>query len=893
MPDNQPKKHLCLGVLAHVDAGKTTLTEALLYRGGALRRLGRVDHGDAFLDTDALERERGITIFSKMALLPLGDTEFTLLDTPGHVDFSAEAERVLSVLDAAVLVISGADGVQAHTRTLWGLLARYQVPTFLFVNKMDQPGADRAALLRDLREQLDPGCLDFAAPPEALWEAAATQSEEALAEYLEAGALSEETLRGMIARRQVFPTAFGSALKLQGIDEFLTLLRTWAPAPPRGETFSARVFKISRDPAGARLSWMKITGGSLRVKAPLPTGGDAPEKADQLRRYSGEKYTLLEEAPAGCAVAVTGLANTFAGQALGDAPPPGKPALEPVLRYEVILPPGADVPAALRQLRTLQEEDPQLHVDWNGTLQQIHVRLMGEVQLEILRRVIADRFGLAVTFGEAGIVYRETIAAPVEGVGHFEPLRHYAEVHLLLEPLPRGSGLVFDSVLSTDVLEGRWQRLVLTHLAEKTHLGVLTGSPITDMRISLAAGAASVKHTEGGDFREATYRAVRQGLMQAENLLLEPWVDFRLSLPAAQLGRALADLTRMAARTDPPLQEGDTALLTGSAPVAEVVGYPAQVTAYTHGLGSFTTVLRGYEACHNAGEVIARLGYQPERDLENTPDSVFCAHGAGFPVKWSEVSDYMHLESVLSPPREEPPREDWAPEALRRGTEKYQSAQAQDSELQAIFEQTYGKIRRRDILPEEERRRTPPPRPKSILDKDTVPLRERLAGPEYLLVDGYNIVFAWEDLRRLSEGSIEDARKALMDLLADYRGLRPCHLILVFDAYKVPGGVGSVSEYHGISVVYTKEAETADAYIEKTAHRLRRDRSARVFVATGDGPEQLIILGAGALRITAAELRAEIRAARETVREVVTDGQLRDRGTSLGELLKKKEESTP
>lgn len=881
------KARVCLGLLAHVDAGKTTLTEALLYRGGALRKLGRVDHGDAFLDTDALERERGITIFSKMAALELEGVDFTLLDTPGHVDFSAETERVLSVLDCAVLVISGADGVQAHTRTLWGLLARYRVPTFLFVNKMDQPGTDRAALLAALQSQLDPGCLDFALTPGELSEAAATQSEGALNEYLETGSLSRDTLRGLIGERKVFPVAFGSALKLEGVDAFLALLEEYAPRPAWGEDFSARVFKITRDGAGARLSWMKITGGSLKVKAALATGPEGEtEKADQLRRYSGEKYTLLEEAPAGTVCAVTGLGNTFAGQALGGAAPSRKPALEAVLRYEVILPEGASVHTALAQLRTLEEEDPQLHIDWNAALQQIHLRFMGEVQLEILQRVIADRFGLEVTFGKAGIVYRETIRDTVEGVGHFEPLRHYAEVHLLLQPLPRGSGLVFDSVLSLDLLDRNWQRLVLTHLGEKTHLGVLTGSPITDMRIGLAAGAASVKHTEGGDFREATYRAVRQGLMQAESVLLEPWADFVLTLPAEQVGRALADLTRMAARVDPPQPGEDLAVLTGNAPVAELVGYPAQVTAYTHGRGSLATTFRGYEECHDAKDVIARAGYDPERDLENTPDSVFCAHGAGFPVKWNEVPGYMHLESVLAPVREEEDApEGWAEEAVRRGTEKYQSAQAQDSELQAIFEQTYGKIKRRDILPEEERRRFVPPRPKSILDKDTVKLKERLEGPEYLLVDGYNIIFAWEDLRRLSERSIEDARKALMDILADLRGLKQNQVILVYDAYKVPGGTGSVTEYHGISVVYTKEAETADAYIEKTAHKLRRDKTAKVFVATSDGPEQLIILGAGAMRMTAAELRAEVDSARLQVKDIITDGQLRDRGMSLREVL--------
>ena len=878
-------KRLAIGVLAHVDAGKTTLSEALLYNGGALRRLGRVDHGDAFLDTDALERERGITIFSKMALLPLEGMEITLLDTPGHADLSAETERVLAALDAAVLVVDGAAGVQAHTRTLWALLERYETPVFLFVNKMDLAGADRAAALASIQRELSPACLALDQPLEALAEAAATLEDAALEEFLASGGLSPETLAGLVGRRKLFPTLFGSALKNQGVRELLDALRTYLPPPVWPEDFSAIVFKIARDPQGARLTYLKVTGGTLRVKDALATGPQGEtEKADQLRAYSGEKYRLLDQAPAGTVCAVTGLERSFAGQALGAAGPVKPPALEAVSRREVLLPEGADVHTALRQLRTLEEEDPQLRVEWNAALERIHIRLMGQVQLEVLERVIRERFGLAVSFGEAGVVYRETIRGPVEGIGHFEPLRHYAEVHLLMEPLPRGAGLEFGSILSEDILEGHWQRLILTHLREKTHLGVLTGSPLTDTRIRLAAGAASLDHTEGGDFREATYRAVRQGLMEAESVLLEPWADFRISLPAGQIGRALSDLARMGGRVDPPEILGDWGALTGSAPMSELLGYPEELASATRGQGSVTTLFRGYEECHDTQAVLERIGYEPERDLENTPDSVFCAHGAGYPVKWNQVRERAHLESVLpaAPPADEaaqPPAGE-----TRRKSGAYESAQAQDRELRAIFERTYGKIRRRDILPQEERRQ-PPPRPKSILDKDTVALKARLSGPEILLVDGYNIVFAWEDLRRLADLSVDAARQALMDLLADFRGARGCQIVLVFDAYRVPGGTGSVQEYHGVTVVFTKEGETADTYIEKAAHRLRRDKSARVFVASSDGPERLIALGAGATRMTAAELRAEVEAARLRVDEILREARRQNRGDSLRDIL--------
>ena len=651
-------KKLVAGILAHVDAGKTTLSEALLYKTGAIRSLGRVDHRDAFLDTEDLERERGITIFSKQAVFSLGDREVTLLDTPGHVDFSCEMERTLQVLDCAVLVVSAAGGVQAHTLTLWRLLEKRRVPVFLFINKMDLAGADQEALLASLRERLGEGFVDFGGDPEALYEEAATASEEALTEYLETGALSDAALSALIGQRAVFPCWFGSALKLTGVDEFLAGLARYAPRPVYPEDFAARVYKIGRDPQGARLTYVKITGGSLRVKG-LLSGADArgerwEEKAEQLRVYSGEKFRTLEEAEAGTVCAVAGLTATFPGQGLGGAEDGAPPELEPVLNYQLLLPEGTDPHAALQKLRQLSEEDPQLHILWNERLQQIHVRLMGQVQLEVLRRLIARRFGLEVDFGAGGILYKETIAAPVEGIGHYEPLRHYAEVHLLLEPLPRGGGLQFATVCSEDKLDRNWQRLVLTHLAEKAHLGVLTGSPITDMRLTLTAGRAHLKHTEGGDFRQATYRAVRQGLMGAQSVLLEPWYDFRLELPGECLGRAMNDIQQMGGRFDSPEALGETALLTGSAPVSELGEYWQTVASYTRGRGRLSCAPGGYQECHNGEEVIERLAYAPEADLDNSPDSVFCAHGAGFPVKWDRVPEYAHLETGLDLEEDEP-----------------------------------------------------------------------------------------------------------------------------------------------------------------------------------------------------------------------------------------------
>ena len=836
---------LVIGILAHVDAGKTTLSEGLLYTCGRLKKLGRVDHKDAFLDTDPMERERGITIFSKQAILPLEGAELTLLDTPGHADFSAEMERTLQVLDCAILVISGTDGVQGHTHTLWKLLERYGVPTFLFINKMDLAGADRDALLSELKSRLDEGCVDFAAPAEQIQEQAAVCDEDALERYLEDNSLDDGALTALIARRKLFPCWFGSALKLEGVAEFLQRLEHYAPRPRYGPDFAARVFKISRDNQGARLTWMKITGGSLKVKA-LLSGPGWEEKADQLRIYSGAKFQAVDEAAAGTVCAVTGLSATAAGEGLGAEAEALPPALEPVLTYQVVLPAGQDPHTALQKLRQLEEEDPQLHLVWNERLGELHVQLMGEVQLEILQRLIAERFGMEVSFGQGGIVYRETIAGAVEGVGHYEPLRHYAEVHLLMEPLPRGSGLVLTSACPQDMLDINWQRLVLTHLAERSHPGVLTGSPITDMRITLVAGRAHQKHTEGGDFRQATYRAVRQGLMEAESILLEPWYNFRLEVSAEQVGRALSDLQRMHGRVEPPETAGDMAVLTGSAPVEQLRDYGREVAAYTRGRGRLSCTSGGYAPCHNQDEVVAAMGYDPERDVENPPGSVFCAHGAGYNVKWDEVKAHAHVDSGLRL-GEEPPEEEAAPPRPR--PQSYAGSLEQDKELQAIFERTYGKVERNAFRPQ--------PRPaRTSLDDKKYSIKAQDRGPEYLLVDGYNIVFAWDELKAAAKENLDAARQMLMDILSNYQGFKKNVVILVFDAYKVPRNVQDVTRYHNIYVVYTKEAETADAYIERATYEIGRHH--RVRVATSDGAEQLIILGHGALRLSASTFRAEV-----------------------------------
>ena len=852
-------KHICIGILAHVDSGKTTLSEGLLYASGALRKLGRVDHGDAFLDTDALERERGITIFAKQAMLTVGEREFTLLDTPGHVDFSAEMERTLSVLDYAVLVISGSDGVQSHTRTLWRLLTRYEVPTFLFINKMDLAGTDKSALMERLTQTLSAECVDFSAPPQERDEALALCDEAALESLLERGSIDDSLISEMIKSRKVFPCFFGSALKMDGVEDFLSALARFTVAPEYPSEFGAKVFKISRDTQGGRLTWLKVTGGALRVKAPLSyraQNQNYQEKADQLRLYSGIKFRTLEKAGAGSVVAVTGLSHSYVGLGLGTEAEASAPLLQPVLTYQLVLPDGADAHSALTKLRELEEEDPMLRIVWNERYGQIHVQLMGRIQLEILRRRILDRFGLAVTFGEGSIVYRETIASPVLGMGHFEPLRHYAEVQLLIEPLPRGTGIQLASNLATDALDLNWQRLIFTHLLEREHAGVLTGSALTDVRFTLVAGRAHLKHTEGGDFRQATYRAVRQGLMQAESLLLEPYYDFRLEVPAECVGRAMTDLQNMGGTVDSPQSVGENTVLTGYAPVRTLRDYFTDVAAYTRGRGQLSCAVRGYETCQNQDEIVASLGYDAERDTDNPASSVFCDHGGSITIPWNEVAQHVHCDSGIHFDKEETEEKSAPPP--RRGVGAG-SAYAADKELQEIFERTYGKVERRAFEPAKKPART------SLADHYDVTIHSE--DTEYLLVDGYNIIFAWDELQRLAAQDIAAARGALIDILANYQGFRKCRVIVVFDAYKVKGNPGSVQTAHGIKVVYTKEAETADTYIERATYELRRER--RVRVATSDGPEQVIILGHGALRVSARAFHAEVEAAEGQISAVL------------------------
>lgn len=844
-------KRLVTGILAHVDAGKTTLSEGMLYVSGNLKKLGRVDHRDAFLDTYRLERERGITIFSKQAILSLEETEFMLVDTPGHVDFSAEMERTLQILDYAILVISGSDGVQGHTETLWKLLEQYHIPTFLFINKMDLDSAEHDMVLEQLRHRLSDGCVDFSAEEDERNDAAAMCSEVLMEQYLENGTLSHEELQHAIVHRELFPCFFGSALRLDGVEDFLRGMQAYTVTPQYPATFGAKVYKISRDPQGNRLTWMKITGGELKVKtlltnAGLSASGDEvwEEKADQLRLYSGEKYQMVDVVPAGSICAVTGLTRTRPGDALGLEPESQAPVLQPVLTYQLLLPDGCDAYTALGKIRQLEEEDPQLHIVWNEHLQEIHLQLMGEIQLEILKNLIEERFDMAVSFGPGNIVYRETIAAPVEGIGHFEPLRHYAETHLLLEPLARGSGLEFATACSEDTLDRNWQRLILTHLEEKEHLGVLTGSPITDMRITLLTGRAHAKHTEGGDFRQATYRAVRQGLMKAESILLEPWYAFRLELPQDCVGRAMSDIPARGGTFDPPESDGEYAVLTGTAPVSTMQDYPREVAAYSRGRGRLSLSVDGYRPCHNTEEVVARMQYQPEADLDNTPDSVFCSHGAGYPVKWHEVEQHMHLPAVLKAPKaEEAPTQT----ITQRVSAAYSSPAELDRELQKIFERTYGKIQRRGAFR---------PRQAMQYDHPREILRQLEPATDYLLVDGYNIIFSWEDLKALAKDNIDAARQSLMDTLCNYQAYRRCEVILVFDAYRVPGQTGIVDSYHNIHVVYTKEAETADMFIEKVSYEVSGRKTVRV--ATSDGIEQIIILAHGAQRISARMFRDEV-----------------------------------
>ena len=866
----EDKEKLTLGILAHVDAGKPTLAESILYLRGSIRKIGRVDHGDAFLDNYELERSRGITIFSKQARLTLGNREVTLLDTPGHVDFSAEMERTLQVLDAAVLVISGADGVQGHVETLWKLLRYYQIPVFLFVNKMDQEGTDREKLLSELKKRLDGNCVDFNQEETdyaAFAEEAAMSDEKLLEEYLESGSVDRKLLKKAIADRKLFPCFFGSALKIQGVEELLKGLETYASTSPYRKNFSARVYKISRDEAGNRLTHLKVTGGVLKVKMPLTNRREGleeseiwEEKADQIRLYSGAGYQAVNEAGPGSICAVTGLSRTFAGEGLGEEAEGNLPILEPVLTYRIELPEGTNVHETFLKLLKLEEEIPELHIVWNERLGEIHAQVMGEVQIEILKSLIRDRFRLDVEFGDGNIVYKETILEPVEGVGHFEPLRHYAEVHLLLEPAERGSGLSFDTVCSEDVLDRNWQRLILTHLEEKKHLGVLTGSEITDMKITLLTGRAHIKHTEGGDFRQATYRAVRQGLRKAKSILLEPVYEYRLEVPADLVGRAMADIQRMNGKFSGPELEGEMAVLTGTAPVSAMRGYPREVTAYSRGRGRISVALSGYESCHNGEEIAALSGYDPDGDMENPTGSVFCAHGAGFVVDWDQVEDYMHLESAWGNGGEKTEPEGLpVTESIRRQRAAEAETYASEEELKAIFERTYGPVKKERGSFEKRVRRS---------SSDSVsayrPVKKEMPQEQYLLVDGYNIIFSWEDLNELSRVNMEGARSKLADLLCNYQGYRKCHVILVFDAYKVEGNHGEVVKYHNIHIVYTKEAETADQYIEKTVHAIGRKYG--VTVATSDGLEQVIILGQGARRLSARGLREEIEAASTEIR---------------------------
>lgn len=859
-------KKIVAGILAHVDAGKTTLSEAMLYCGGILRKQGRVDHGNAYLDTDAMERERGITIFSKQAVLPLAEFELTMLDTPGHVDFSGEMERTLQVIDYAILVISGTDGVQSHTMTVWKLLERYHVPVFLFVNKMDLAGADKSAVMQELQKTLSGACVDFTEKNDAFYEAVAVQDEQMTESYLENGILQEEEIAAAIAQRKVFPCLFGAALKTQGVNEFLQDFGRFALCPHYPTEFGARVYKIARDTQGARLTYLKVTGGALKVKDVL-TGTDEDgeqwqEKVDQIRIYSGSRFTTAEWVDAGTVCAVTGLSKTKPGQGLGREQAAEPPMLQPVMSCEVRLPEGCDAHRALLQLKQLEEEETQLHIVWDERLQVIRLQMMGEVQLDILKRMILERFGISVGFAPGQIVYKETIASGVEGIGHFEPLRHYAEVHLLMQPLPRGSGLQFDTVCSEDLLDKNWQRLILTHLAERTHVGVLTGSPITDMRITLTAGRAHIKHTEGGDFRQATYRAVRQGLMQAQSILLEPWYAFRIEVPAEQIGRAIADVQRMGGSFDPPHTIGEIAVMEGRAPVSEMRGYPAELTGYSRGRGKISCTLCGYEPCHNADAVIEAEGYDAQRDTENTADSVFCSHGSGFIVPWEQVSEYAHVQSKIvlenGQESEERPFEPLRPISAARAAGR--DSFAEDAELAAIFERTYGPTKRRELF------RTEAEKPKEYVFEP--------AGPEYLLVDGYNIIFAWDELRELGRENIDAARSALADILCNYQGFRKCQIILVFDAYKVKHGAGDVAKYNNIFIVYTKEAETADMYIEKTTYQLAKKRKVRV--ATSDGAEQMIILGHGAMRVSAGMFHQEVEQATREIRELIEESNRRN-----------------
>ena len=853
-------KKIVVGILAHVDSGKTTLSEAMLYHSGTISKLGRVDSKNSFLDTFSLERSRGITIFSKQALLKYKETDITLIDTPGHVDFSAETERTLQVLDYAILVISATDGVQSHTQTLWKLLAKYKVPCFIFVNKTDLDGADKDVVLYQLKTKLSDSCVDFTLPDDELNENIAL-CDDVLLEKYEEDSLGKQDVILAIKNRKVFPCMFGSALKLDGVDAFMDLINDYTEQPQYGSDFGAKVYKISED-KGQRLTMMKITGGTLKVKEILKSEKNInSEKVNQIRLYSGEKFTAVDEATAGTVCAVTGITFTNSGDGLGVEDNSSIPMLTPVLTYTVNVPDGTDAHTVLSDMRILEAEDPQLKVEWNERYSEIHVKLMGDIQLEVLQTLFADRFGINISFGKGSIIYKETIEEAVEGVGHFEPLRHYAEVHLLLKPGKRGSGLVFKTDCKEDVLDKNWQRLILTHLYEKTHIGVLTGSPITDMEIILKSGKAHPKHTEGGDFRQATYRAVRQGLRSAKSILLEPYYDFVLEIPNENVGRAMSDIQLMHGTFNPPELDGEMSVLTGSAPVSAMCDYAGTVRQYTRGVGKLSCTLKGYEPCHNAEEVIAEFDYNPDSDTDNTCDSVFCSKGAGYNVKWDEVKSHMHLPSILSTPKSE-----YAPTRSAGRMSNYADKNdlfALDKELMEIFEQTYGKIKHKNpnnshfTFTEKTEKQNPKKMPKA----------PKYEGPEYLLVDGYNVIFSWDNLKKLADSSIDGARNALINILCNYQGYKRCEVIVVFDAYKVKGNHREIEKVNNITVVYTKEAETADMYIEKASLDLAKKHKVRV--VTSDALEQVIILGNGALRVSSREFQGEVKSAEENIRTII------------------------
>ena len=848
-------KKIVVGILAHVDAGKTTLSEGLLYTSGKIRKLGRVDNQDAYLDTDKMEKERGITIFSKQAVLEYKDLQITLLDTPGHVDFSSEMERTLSVLDYAILVVNGADGVQAHTKTLWRLLKRYEVPVFLFVNKMDQQGCEKEALLAEVKQELSDCCVDFSiTDTEEFYEEVAMAEEAAMEQFLEAGQLEKEVIQELIEKRLVYPCCFGSALKMTGVETFLEGFYQWIRVPSYKETFGAKVFKIARDEQNMRMTYLKVTGGTLKVRDII-----GEEKISQIRIYSGSKYETVSEAEAGTVCAVIGLEHTKPGMVLGEGTPSLLPVLEPVLSYKILLPEDVAAVQMLPKLRMLEEEEPELHIVWNESLQEIHAQIMGEVQIEIIQRMVLERFGVEITFGMGNIVYKETIRNTVEGVGHFEPLRHYAEVHLLLEPGELGSGMQFCTDCSEDILAKNWQRLILTHLEEKQHVGVLTGSEITDMKITLINGRAHTKHTEGGDFRQSTYRAVRQGLMQAESVLLEPYYDFRLELPQGLVGRAMTDIEKMYGSMTGPFMEGNASVLIGSAPVACMQNYQKEVNAYSRGEGRLTLTLGGYKPCHNTEEVCEKLGYDADRDTRNPSSSVFCAHGAGFIVEWDQVEEYMHLPGRLLGGGRDASIDKGMPTMQRQSTEDVIIG---TDEIDEILNRTYRSNAhgKEDVKKWSTHKTAAKKVIRSESAGDYIP-QKKINKEKYLLVDGYNIIYAFADLKELAEQNVDAARGKLLDMLCDYQGVRKCQLIVVFDAYRVVGHKTEIFDYHNIHVVYTKEAETADAYIEKFAHE--NGRKYHVTVATSDGLEQIIIRGQGCFLLSAKELELELKAARE------------------------------